>query len=213
MRKRISGGQWFCLAMAVILAICAAAAYLTDTTTTESFDGLISRHKQGVGMLTGQSPVQQTFQARRGKLSAVSVMTSTYNKKLREGTLSLTLTDGEGAVLAEQTYEVSALKNNAFVTLKLPAPIKDSEGKTFALHASSTCTEEKGVTLRMGPLEGADGAAVLTLTDGTTDTENALNLRCTYTDTVYGLLSGAALLLAALCFAACVPLSGRKERG
>ncbi len=212
MSKRFSGGQWFCLAMAVILAICAVAAYLTDTTSTESSDGLIGPHKQGIGALTEPSPVQQVFQAQHDSLSAVSVMVSTYNKKLREGTLTLTLLDMEGRLLAEQTYEVSALKNNAFITLTLPAPIRNSAGQTFALHASSTCTEQKGVTLRMGPLENADGATVLTLANGTTDAENALNLRCTYTETVYGLLSGAALLLAALCFAACVPLSGRKER-
>lgn len=212
MSKRFSGGQWFCLAMAVILAICAVAAYLTDTTSTESSDGLIGPHKQGIGALTEPSPVQQVFQAQRDSLSAVSVMVSTYNKKLREGTLTLTLLDMEGRLLAEQTYEVSALKNNAFITLTLPAPIKNSAGQTYALHASANCTEQKGVTLRMGPLENADGATVLTLADGTTDAENALNLRCTYTETVYGLLSGAALLLAALCFAACVPLSGRKER-
>lgn len=113
MSKRFSGGQWFCLAMAVILAICAVAAYLTDTTSTESSDGLIGPHKQGIGALTEPSPVQQVFQAQRDSLSAVSVMVSTYNKKLREGTLTLTLLDMEGRLLAEQTYEVSALKNNA----------------------------------------------------------------------------------------------------
>lgn len=78
------------------------------------------------------------------------------------------------------------------------------------LHASSDCVEEKGVTLRMGPADPDVGELVLA--DGTVAEDSALNLRILCETKQYNVMGGGMMLLIALCFAACVPLAGRKER-
>ena len=104
---------------------------------------------------------------------------------------------------------MEGMKNNAFVTLDMPA-VQDSAGRQYMLYATSDCTEEKGVTVRMGPSDGTVGELVLA--DGTVTVENALNLRICYEVKQYNTMGGGIMLLAALCFAACIPLAGGKER-
>jgi hypothetical protein len=212
MKKHLTPGQWVCLLMAALFLVLAPVAYLTDTLTSESSSMLIGKHKTGVGALNEATPASQTFTADGAGLSAVEVMISTYNKKPKEGTLTLYLTDAGGAELARQSYPVSDLKNNAFVTLTLNAPDAGSSGKTYTLYTLSDCTDQKGVTLRMGPITRPEVSGALTLADGSADTENALNLRMVYAGKTYGWMAGMTCLLVGLCFAACVPLAARKER-
>ena len=209
MLKRLTVSQWLLAALCALLTALAVMVYWHDTTVSESAERLIGTHKQGVGALDERDSVRQSFTAARDGLSGVDVMVSTYNQKLSEGTLTLWLTDGAGRELARQDYPVSTLKNSAFVTLQLPLQA-DSAGQIYVLHASSDCTEKKGVTLRMGPAEESVGQ--LALPDGTVTTENALNLRLRYEDRIYGAMGAGELLLIALSLAACVPLAGRKER-
>lgn len=210
--KRLSPGQWLCLGIAAVLVALSFVFYQTDVVSTESTAALIGAHKTGIGMLTEDSPAAQTFRAAQSGLNAVDVMVSTYNKKLKEGTLTLWLLDESGREVARKDYPVSELKNNAFVTLPLAQRDGQSEGKTYTLHAASTCTEQKGLTLRMGPVGEGSDAITLTLADGTEDTENALSLRCRFVQPVYGSMALATTLLIALCFAACVPMAHRKEQ-
>lgn len=210
--KRLSPGQWVCLGIAAVLVALSFVFYQADAVSTEGTAALIGAHKKGIGMLTEESPAAQTFRAAQSGLNAVDVMVSTYNKKLKEGTLTLWLLDESGREVARKDYPASELKNNAFVTLPLAQRDGQSEGKTYTLHAASTCTEQKGLTLRMGPVvEGSDAIALI-LADGTEDTENALSLRCRFVQPVYGSMAQATTLLIALCFAACVPMARRKEQ-
>lgn len=207
--KKLTGAQWLCVALCVALAALAVVVFLTDTLSSESDERLIDTHKQGVGALGEGDSARQSFTASRNGLSGVDVMASNYNQKVSEGTLTLWLTDGAGRELARQEYPVSTLKNSAFVTLQLPLQA-DSAGQIYVLHAASDCTEKKGVTLRMGPVEEPVGE--LAMPDGTVTTENALNLRLRYEDRIYGTMGASELMMIALSLAACVPLAGRKER-
>ena len=207
--RKLTVGQWLLAVLAALLAALAVVVYWTDTTISESDGRLISTHKQGVGALGEGDSARQSFTAARGGLVGVDVMVSNYNQKVSQGTLTLWLTDAAGQELARQEYPVSTLKNTAFVTLQLPIQA-ESKGQIYVLHASSDCTEKKGVTLRMGPVEEPVGE--LAMPDGTVTTDNALNLRLRYEDRIYGAMGAGELLLIALSLAACVPLAGRKER-
>ena len=207
--RKLTVGQWLLAVLAALLAALAVVVYWTDTTISESDGRLISTHKQGVGALGEGDSARQSFTAARDGLAGVDAMVSNYNQKVSEGTLTLWLTDGAGRELARQDYPVSTLKNSAFVTLRVPLQ-PDSAGQIYVLHASSDCTEKKGVTLRMGPVEEPVGE--LAMPDGTVTTDNALNLRLRYEDRIYGAMGAGELLLIALSLVACVPLAGRKER-
>lgn len=211
MLKKIAPAQWLCLALAAVFAVLAVAAYYTDTLPAETSSTLIPTHKTGIGMLTPDSQTSQTFRAENSGLSAVEVMVSNYNKKVKEGTITLWLTDESGREVARLERSVEGLRNNAFITVPLASPVKDSSGRVYTLHAASDCVEQKGVTLRMGPMQEAGPAMALTLPDGTADAENALNLRLCYSHVSYGGMAFSTLLIIAACFAACIPLGKRKE--
>ncbi|MGN0746853.1 MAG: hypothetical protein ACI4ML_09285 [Aristaeellaceae bacterium] len=209
MLRKLTWSQWLCLALAVALAVLAVVVYQTNVLITGSDERLIDMHKQGVGALGEGDSARQSFTASRDGLAGVDVMVSNYNQKVSQGTLTLWLTDEAGQELARQEYPVSTLKNSVFVTLEVPLQDK-SKGRIYVLHASSDCTEKKGVTLRMGPVEEPVGE--LALPDGTVTTENAVNLRMRYEERIYGGMGAGELLLMALSLVACVPLAGRKER-
>lgn len=196
------------LGIALLLLVGSAAAFLCDTVVQEESLAYVGRHKTGVGQLTDQ-PVTQTFTVPRDGLTAVEVMVSNYNKKLHEGSLTLSVLDSAGQTVGTQRFDVSALKNNAFVTL--PVSAEKSAGQTYTLSAVSDCTEAKGVTLRMGPRQSDLPGGVLTLADGTQDTENFLNLRIQCA-TTHHTWQGAYILgaLGLFCLL-CLPLTG-KER-
>lgn len=209
MRKKIARGQWFCLGAVLVMLALMVIVYTGDTTSLQATTSLIQTHKQGVGQLTEDSLVQQRFTVNEDGLCALEVMVSNYNKKVKEGTLTLWLQDADGNELARQTYPVAEMKNNAFVTMTISA-VENSAGKQYVLHASSDCTEEKGVTLRMGPADQAVGELVLA--DGTVAADQALNLRIICEEKQPNVMGGGMMLLIALCFAAGVPLAGGKER-
>lgn len=207
--KQWTRSRWLCALAAAALLILAVWVYFADALTGEETAMLISSHKAGVGQLTPDSPVQQTFRNEREGLKAVEAMFSNYNKKVREGTLTLWLTDSEGTEIARQDYPVADLKNSAFVTL----PLAEAAGRgTYTLHASATCTEQKGVTLRMGPVESPAEGQTLTLADGSVTGDSALNLRLRYQTVQYSMMGAGTLGLLALCLSACVPLAGGKEK-
>ena len=49
--KKLTGSQWLCLALAVLLTGLAIVVYQTNVLTSESDERLIDTHKQGVGAL------------------------------------------------------------------------------------------------------------------------------------------------------------------
>ena len=210
MRQFFTPARIFLLCMTVVFVVLGTVGYMLDQQTTETSAELIEMHTSGVGQIL-DSAASQSFTVTEKNLSHVSVMFSNYAKKVKTGTLTLTLTDADGNLIAESTQEASELRNNAFVTLTLPEIQKDSSGKVYTLSITSTCTEGKGVTVRMGEAKGDDPAAVLTLPDGTTDTANCMNIRLTYTETVPGSVLALSCLLVALCFAFAMPFAGRKE--
>ena len=209
MLKKMTPNQWVLLAMTIVLIAFAAWVYYADALSSQESQALIASHKIGVGQLTQEAPAHQTFTVAEDGFCGVEVMFSNYNKKVKTGTLTLWLTDDEGKELARQEYPVAELKNNAFVSLRMSSA-SGSAGKTYRLYASSDCVEQKGVTVRMGPVDAPVGELVLA--DGTTTTENALNLRIMYEVKTNSTLGGGALLLIALCLMACIPLAGGKER-
>lgn len=211
-QKRSRRGRWGYVITAVVLCALAVLVYFVDTLAGESTAQLIERHKSGVGMLTTDAAATQTFRADQDGLYTVDVMVSNYNKKVKEGTLTLWLTDEAGAEIARAEFPVTEVKNNAFITLTLPAAQSGSGSQLYTLHASSDCVEQKGVTVRMGPLEAASDDLVLTQPDGTVDSENAMNLRMNYQTVSYSTMGAAALGLVALALIAVVPLGNRKER-
>lgn len=210
MFKRIAPAQWLCLTLAVLLSVLAIVVFYTDTLPVEATETLIAAHKTGVGMLTPDAPITQTFRAGDNHLYAVDVMVSNYNKKVHEGSLSVWITDASGCEVARLDRPVEGLRNNAFITVPFASPAKDSRGQVYTLHATSDCVEQKGVTLRMGPVEPQDDL-LLTLADGTADAENALNLRLCYTHSRRSAMGFTTLLIIAVCFAAGIPLGKRKE--
>lgn len=209
--KKIAPGQWLCLAAALVMFLLAAGAWYMDVLDVEGEAALIERHRQGVGML-GETPASQTFSVQENNLYAVDVMASNSNKKVKEGTLRLWLTDDAGQELARLEIPAADVKNNAFITLDLAQPQPDSAGRVYTLYASSDCVEQKGLTLRMGPLEAPADNLTLTLADGTVDTENALNMRVKYQQKAYGHMACTTLVLVGVSFAGCIPLARRKER-
>lgn len=208
--KWITPARIFLLCMTAVFLTLGIVGYCCDRQTSETSSSLIEKHTSGVGQITDIA-ASQTFTAAENNLSIISVMFSNYAKKVKSGTLTLTLTDENGTVVAEDTQEVADMRNNAFVSLTLAAPQSDSKGKAYTLSITSTCTEGKGVTVRMGEKTTEDAAAVLTLPDGTTDLANAMNLRLTYRKTLAGRMPAFTCLLIALCFACALPFGGRKE--
>ncbi len=200
------------IAAAALCLILAVVCFVTDVRHTDEEVGLIPAHKQGVGQLTEESAASQSFRAEQNGLSAVTVMFSNYNKnnKIKSGTLTLRLTDEEGKELARESIECKPLKNNASVTLRLPAPLNGSKGKQYTLWAASDVTDANGVTLRMGPA-GSLTDAVLTLADGKTDPENALYLTQVYTHQSHGWMAAVSFVFLAVCCAAGIPLLERRE--
>lgn len=209
-RKWFTPARIFLLCMTAVFLALGVVGYCCDQQTSETSASLIEKHTSGVGQITDIA-ASQTFTATENNLSVVSVMFSNYAKKVKSGTLTLTLTDAQGTVVGEDTQEAADMRNNAFVSLSLAAPLADSKGKVYTLSVTSTCTEGKGVTVRMGEKTTEDAAAVLTLPDGTTDAANAMNLRLTYRETVAGRMPAFTCLLIALCFACALPFGGRKE--
>ena len=211
-QKRSRRTRWVYVIAAVVLCALAVLVYLTDTLAGESSLQLIGRHTGGVGMLTQEAAASQTFRAEKNGLAAVDVMVSNYNKKVKEGVLTLWLTDESGQELARREIPAAEVKNTAFVTLTLPAAIGDSEGRVYQLHASSDIVENKGVTVRKGPLVASDTDLALRQPDGTIEFDSAMNIRMTYNTVAPGTMGAAALGLCALALAAVVPLGSRKER-
>ncbi|MDO4483474.1 MAG: hypothetical protein Q4C54_03275 [Clostridia bacterium] len=207
MKKIITPGRIFCLVMALACLIVG----MTGRISGNGNDMLINKHKTGIGALNQETPASQRFTAAQDGLCAVEVMFSNYQKKIRSGTLTLTLEDETGKVVGSQTFNAADYKNNSFITMQLPAPVAGSAGKQFVLKATSDCTEQKGVTLRCGPSEGRDSAAVLVKPDGTQETENCLYLRTTYRTSKVNRMSVMTGILFALCFAVCIPMAGTKE--
>lgn len=210
-QQRSRRGRWLYVIGAVVLCALAVLVYFTDTLAGEDNAQLIGRHKSGVGMLTAQ-PATQTFRAQENGLFSVDVMVSNYNKKVKEGTLNLWITDEAGQELARLELPVSEVKNNAFVTLPFTAVQESSAGVLYTLHASSDCVEQKGVTVRMGEMEATSTDLLLTQPDGTATYDSAMNLRLNYQTTAPGTMGAAALGLCALALIAVVPLGSRKER-
>lgn len=209
LRRKISLGQWLCAGMTVLALVLAVVVFLNDVVISQESEALIASHKQGVGQLTMEQAASQTFAARENGLMGLQVMASNYNKKVKTGTLTLWVTDASGKEVARADYAAADMKNNAFIALDMPVQ-PSSAGKQYTLHAVSDCTEQKGVTLRMGPVEESVGELILA--DGTVDAENAMNIRLNYESKTYSIMGGGELVLIALCFAACIPFAGRKER-
>ena len=211
MQSFFTRARVFLLAMALIFSVLGTVGLFQDAQVRQTETSLIAKHQKGIGMLTEQG-ASQSFTAGEENLAAVSVMFSNYSKKVKAGTLTLWLLDEDGALLASADYPVGELRNNAYVTLTLPKAIGNSAGKRYTLHISSNCTEQKGVTVRMGELDAPAEGTVLTLPDGTSDSTNAMCIRLTYENTVPGTMAAFTCWLVALCFVACLPLAGRKER-
>lgn len=211
MMKKISGAQIALLAGVVLCCCLAVVAWFGDVAMVESTTALVEKHKSGVGMLT-EVPVSQTFMAEQQGMRTLEVMFSNFQKKPKEGTLTLWLTNGNGDEIARQEYAVNDCKNNAFLTLALPKAEENSEGIPYTLWAASDCTDQKGVTLRQGPAAQPNSATVLTLADGTVDVDNALNLRIGYAVPSYGWMPACACVLVGLCLLTGVPFAGRKEK-
>lgn len=211
MLKRLTPGRLVCLALTVLMLVLAFAAYHTDIQETRSENMTVPLHRAGIDPLAADTPAIQTFVAREKDLSALDVMVSNYNRKVKTGTLTLWVTNHQGEEIGRTTVEAAGVKNNAFVSIPLENVQTDSEGKTYTLFATAEGVDQKGITLRAGSIPAPDGTMVLTKADGTADAGNAVYMRLNYTHTVYGIMAGMTLLLLALCFAACIPFAG-KER-
>ena len=213
MKKQASqtGARVFLILLALVLACGSVAVFLLDTRTDETVFDYVSKHRTGVGQLTDQ-PVTQAFTFTQDHPLAVEVMFSNYNKKPKSGTLTLTLTDSTGKEVASQTWEVSELRNNAFVSLPLTVSVDHAAGSIFTLNATSTCTEGKGVTLRMGDRAEDAPAGTLTLADGSVDTESMVNLRVVYGKKTYGWQGAYALAALTICALLCLPLTGKERK-
>ncbi len=199
------------LALAAVLLLAGAwAAYRLDTLTQETTFSYVGRHSAGVGQLT-DVPVTQTFTVTEDSMTAVEVMFSNYNAHPETGTLVLTLSEESGTQLAQQSYEVAGLKNMSFLTLTLDAPVVDAAGKTYVLSATSDCTEGEGVTLRIGARREEAPEGTMTLQDGTTDTENFVNMRTLHVQYTHGWEGCYVLLALAVCCLACLPLTGKEK--
>lgn len=211
MLKRLAWGQMVCAVLSVLMLICAYLGYHADRQNVFSENTTVPVHKAGIDPLMADSPASQTFKAKERDFSSLDVMISNYNKKVRTGTLTMWVVNDRGVEVGRITVEVSGVKNNAFVSIPFQPAQTDSEGKSFTLYATAEGVDQKGVTIRSGPIAEPDGSMVLTRADGSTDTENALYLRLNYTHTIYGIMAGMTFLLLAMCFAACIPFAG-KER-
>lgn len=196
--------------LAVILFAAGAALLFLDSTQTETTLPLIGKHSESLGQLTPDSAAAQTFTAAEDGLVSVEVMVTTYAKKVTEGTLSLHLLDEGGNEVAAADFAAADLKNTAFVTFRLDKPQK-SAGKQYTLRASSDITDQRGVSLRIGP---AEGVGTLTLADGTVDPDNVMNIRLTYQRTTPGVMACMTCALVGLCCftAAFLPSVPGKEK-
>ena len=196
------------IVLAVLLAAGAVALYFAHPVYSTTAVIEVEKHKTGVGALD-ERPVTQTFTASENGFSSMEVMFSNYNKKVKSGTLTLTVTDAAGTVLGSAEFPAAEQKNNAFVALRF-APVAASKGQRYTLTATGSCTEQKGITLRMGPLGADAGKSVLTLADGTTDEANALYAKQEYTSVSHASAGPYSLLLCALVCALCAPLKGKE---
>ena len=197
------------LILCLALAVLGVVFFLTDTSETETTVSLIEKHTSGAGRLSEEAAASQTFTVGENGLKAVSVMVSTYNKKITEGTLTLSLYQGE-TLVARQEYPAAELNNNAFLSLELKEK-QASAGKSYTLTVQADCEQQKGLTVRLGDTEKQAGMK-LTLPDGTETEEQALNVRYTCGKTVYGVMDLMTCLLIALCFGAALPLFPGKEK-
>lgn len=91
-------------------------------------------------------------------------MVSTHNKKHKDGTLTLSLTDAEGTPICERVWQASSLKNNSRISINFSTPLRVG---AYTLTAISDCVDNNGLTLRMGPGE-REGWSLIT-SDGPTD--------------------------------------------
>lgn len=210
-KRRMPRSRMLLILLALAFLMSAWAAYSLDTLSLDSSFTYVGRHISGVGQLT-DAPVTQSFTVTEDGLYAVEVMFSNFNESPETGMLYLSLSDDEGHVLAQQSYPVAELKNTSFITLALDQAQTDSAGKTYVLSATSDCTEGKGVTLRMGKRNEDAPAGVLTLQDGSTDTENFLNMRTLHRQLSYGWEGCYTLLALAACCLACLPLTTKEEK-
>ena len=197
--------------LALLFALGAIAAYFADGVDRSESVNIAPVMSAGIGQLTTEPLARQTFVCDRAGLASIDVMYSNYNRKVQAGTLTLTLLDSAGATVAEHTWEdLGALKNYTYITLSFPA-IAGSAGQSYTLAASADCTDQRGVTLRMGELETPLEGFALTQADGTPAEGQALTMRLNCVSRSGGTLAAATMAMIALCLFACVPLPGRKE--
>ena len=207
--KHISPQRLVLILLALVLAALAVVVYFADSLEKRDSVGIAEVHEAGLGALTLEGLATQAFPCDRNGLSAIEVMYSNYNRKVQNGSLTLTLEDEAGQEIARQEWtDLSALKNYVYIQMSFPAQ-ENSAGRSYTLRAASDCTDQRGITLRMGQ-NAAEGYR-LTLADGTEAEGQSLCLRLTYATPSRGTLAAATLLLIALCVAAVIPLSGRKE--
>ena len=212
LRQPIRHHSLVLIILALVLALGAIAAYFADGVERRESDAVAPVMSAGIGQLTIEPLARLTFVCGRDGLTSVDVMYSNYNRKVQEGTLTLTLADMSGAIVAQHTWDdLGALKNYTYITLSF-APQRGSAGKGYVLMASADCTDQRGITLRMGDLEVPMEGAALTLADGTAaEPTQALSMKLNYSARSGGTLAAATLALLALCLIACAPLPGRKE--
>lgn len=212
MKMKSNAARVLLLVLAAAAVALAVLAWAADVRTAEQSSTLIPVHKTGLGALEAEEKASQTFTAAENNLAGVTVYVSNYNKKLHSGTLTLRLADEDGNTLASQTYDCTALKNNSAVDLELASPVSGSAGKTYVLWASAADTDQKGVTLRIGPPAEGETAHGLTLSDGAADPENMLYLTVRTVSTSHGWMGALSFVLIALCLLEGLPLVGGKEK-
>lgn len=172
----VPGGIWMVRALTPLLAFTLPSLALTvlPMRVAERLDpgagtyGLTAAPMCGgfgqpYGELHDGAVVRQTFTTTGGELDALSVQVGTYARPVT-GTITTTLADASGTVLATSSTDLSSVTDNGQVYLRLPGTTTLVEGAWYTLTVSTTGVAPGAGVALWGSLEDCQ-AGVLTLAD------------------------------------------------
>lgn len=103
-----------------------------------------------VGEITDGMQLQQEIVSPADVIQSLQIMTGTYHRK-NTGRLCLRLSDSSGAVLTEETIDVSKLENDSYNAVAFSEPLTvGSNAKLTLLIWTSDCTPGNAVTIYTG---------------------------------------------------------------
>lgn len=139
---------WLAVAYWVLVVLIYLVAHPQFRYTNTVSDSLSA--STSIGEIVDGMTISQTVVPPAQEMTGLSLLAATYGRA-NSGTMYLTLSDENGALLTQQSFDISALEDGKYTPVTLQEPITGRKGETLVLTITTQgCTEGNAVTLYAG---------------------------------------------------------------